>query len=203
MDSLGLDDSDDPRDVELTSLNAIYPEILQVHPGDRYTIALDIPVTPSKAVVVSFPAAEQPAQPVQLNGGNLDHVEGDRNSVDQQELAHLPPIHLEITFGPGYPTSNPPKVTISTTPPWLPLETIRKLQGDASRLWEELGRDIVGFTYIDHVQQAAEQVFGLVNDTGTLEVDARHKISILDYDNQARRAAFDRETFECGVCLGM
>ncbi|KAM7217429.1 E3 ubiquitin-protein ligase itt1 [Rhypophila decipiens] len=197
---MDLDDSDDARDVELSSLSAIYPEIQQVYPGDRYTIALDVPVTPSKAVIVSFPAAEQPTQPVQPNGHPHD-VEGGHNLVDQQELAHLPPVHLEIAFGPGYPTEKPPKVTVTTTPPWLPLETIQKLQDDASRLWEELGRDMVGFTYIDHVQQAAEEVFGLVGDSGTLEVDGQHKISILDYDIQARRAAFERETFECGVCL--
>lgn len=200
-----MDDSDDPRDIELTSLEAIYPEIQQVHPGDRYTIALDIPVTPSKAVIVSFPAAEQPTQPVQPNGPNRNPqnaAAAGPNLVDQQELAHLPPVHLEIAFGKGYPMENPPKVTISTTPPWLPQETIEKLQDDAPRLWEELGRDIVGFTYIDHVQQAAEQIFGLIDDKGTLEVDAQHKIFILDYDIQARRAAFERETFECGVCLG-
>ncbi|KAK3311748.1 RING finger protein [Apodospora peruviana] len=188
MDSLGLDDSDEPRDVELSSLSAIYPEIQQVHPDDRYTIVLDIPVTPSKAVVVSFPATQEAsADPEQ----RLPH----------QELAHLPPVHLEIAFGHDYPAEKPPKIAISTTPPWLPAETIKKLEDDGPRLWEEMGRDIVGFTYIDHVQQAAEDVFGLVDKTGALEVDPQHKIAILDYDIQARRAAFERETFDCGVCL--
>ncbi|KAK3325513.1 RING finger protein [Apodospora peruviana] len=205
MDSLGLDDSDEPRDVELSSLSAIYPEIQQVHPDDRYTIVLDIPVTPSKAVVVSFPATQEAsADPEQ----RLPHVNGNGNAaqnggtvVDQQELAHLPPVHLEIAFGHDYPAEKPPKIAISTTPPWLPAETIKKLEDDGPRLWEEMGRDIVGFTYIDHVQQAAEDVFGLVDKTGALEVDPQHKIAILDYDIQARRAAFERETFDCGVCL--
>ena len=108
MDSLGLDDSDDPRDVELSSLNAIYPEIQRVRPDDPYTIALDVPVTPSKAVVVSFPAAEQPTQPAQHN----PNAENGTNLVERHELAHLPPVHVEITFGPGYPAEKPPTVTI-------------------------------------------------------------------------------------------
>ena len=202
MDSFGLDDSDDPRDVELSSLNAIYPEIQQVRPDDPYTIALDVPVTPAKAVVVSFPAAAEPTQPAQRNPNpNTGNTENGANLVERHELAHLPPVHVEIAFGPGYPAAKPPVVTISTTPPWLPLETVKKLEDDGPRLWEETGKDIVGYTYIDHVQQAAEQVFGLIDEAGALEVDAQHKISILDYDIQARRAAFERETFNCGVCL--
>jgi E3 ubiquitin-protein ligase RNF14 len=65
-----------------------------------------------------------------------------------------------------------------------------------------MGRDMVGFTYIDHIQQAAENVFGLVGNKGGLEVDSQYKIAILDYDIKARRAAFEKETFACGVCLG-
>jgi E3 ubiquitin-protein ligase RNF14 len=190
MASSDYDNSDDPRDIELSSLTAIYPEIQRVRPDDRHTIALDIPVTPSTAVVVFFPAPE-----AQENAG------ANAGQVDSHELAHLPSLHLEVAFGPEYPADQPPKVTLSTTPPWLPAETLRKLQDDAPRLWEEMGRDMVGFTYIDHVQQSAEDAFGLVGGGGGLEVDPQHKIAILDYDIKARQAAFDRETFECGVCL--
>ncbi|KAK0638671.1 RWD domain-containing protein, partial [Cercophora newfieldiana] len=192
------DDSDDPRDIELSSLTAIFPEIQQVRPDDRYTIALDIPVTPSKAVVVFFPAPEAQTQENAVanivNGPNP-------GQVDSHELAHLPSLHLEVTFGPEYPAEQPPKVTLTTSPPWLPAETLRKLEDDAPRLWEEMGRDMVGFTYVDHVQQSADDVFGLVGGGGGLEVDPQHKIAILDYDIKARQAAFDKETFDCGVCL--
>ncbi|KAK4452286.1 hypothetical protein QBC34DRAFT_435620 [Podospora aff. communis PSN243] len=198
MASSDYDNSDDPRDIELSSLTAIYPEIQRVRPDDRHTIALDIPVTPSKAVVVFFPAPE-----AQENAGaTTNGIHGaNTGQVDSHELAHLPPLHLEVAFGPEYPADQPPKVTLSTTPPWLPAEILRKLEDDAPRLWEEMGRDMVGFTYIDHVQQSAEGVFGLVGGGGGLEVDPKHKIAILDYDIKARQAAFDKETFECGVCL--
>ncbi|KAK4157648.1 RWD domain-containing protein [Chaetomidium leptoderma] len=198
------DDLDNPRDVELSSLSAIYPEIQQLRPDDPYTIALDVPVNPSKTVTVFFPAAADDALPPGANGGpNGAGIpgSGQQGAVDSHELAHLPSVHLEITLGPQYPAEQPPSITISTNPPWLPVETVKQLEGDASRLWEEMGRDIVGFTYIDHVQQAADNVFGLVDDKGSLEVDPRHKIAILDYDITARRAAFEKETFDCGVCL--
>ena len=198
MASLGLEDSEDLRDTELSSLAAIYPEIQQVRPDDPYTIILDVPVTPSEAVVVYFPATEAEATPTDP----APRHPGAAGPVDSHELAHLPPLRLEIIFGPRYPAEEPPKVTVSATPPWLPAETVRKLEHDASRLWEDMGRDLVGFTYIDHVQQAAEHVFGLVGDNRALGVDPQHKIAILDYDIKARHAAFERETFSCGVCLG-
>lgn len=194
-------DFDNPRDVELSSLSAIYPEIQQLRPDDPYTIALDVPVHPSKAVTVFFPAAADDALPPGANGAEAAGP-GQQGAVDSHELAHLPSVRLEITLGPQYPAQQPPHITISANPPWLPAETVKQLEDDAPRLWEEMGRDIVGFTYIDHVQQAADNVFGLVDDKGSLEVDPRHKIAILDYDIKARRAAFEKETFDCGVCLG-
>ena len=192
------DDFDNPRDIELSSLSAIYPEIQQLRPDDPYTIALDVPVNPSKAVTVFFPAAADDGLPPPADA----IAPAQQGAVDSHELAHLPSVHLEITLGPQYPAEQPPRVTISTSPPWLPAETIRRLQDDAPRLWEEMGKDMVGFTYIDHLQQAADDAFGLVDEKGALEVDPRHKIAILDYDIKARRAAFEKETFDCGVCLG-
>lgn len=194
-------DFDNPRDVELSSLSAIYPEIQRLRPDDPYTIALDVPVHPSKAVTVFFPAAADDALPPGANGAEAAAA-GQQGAVDSHELAHLPSVRLEITLGPQYPAQQPPHITISANPPWLPAETVKQLEDDAPRLWEEMGRDIVGFTYIDHVQQAADNVFGLVDDKGSLEVDPRHKIAILDYDIKARKAAFEKETFDCGVCLG-
>jgi E3 ubiquitin-protein ligase RNF14 len=198
------DDLDNPRDDELGALSAIYPEIQQLRADDPYTIALDVPVKPSKAVTVFFPAtADDGLAPA--NGAPNAAVAagpGEQGAIDSHELAHLPCVHLEITLGPQYPAEQPPQITISTSPPWLPAETIKQLEDDAPRLWEEMGRDIVGFTYIDHVQQAADNVFGLVDEKGSLKVDPKHKIAILDYDIKARRAAFEKETFDCGVCLG-
>lgn len=199
------DDFENPRDEELSSLCAIYPEIQQLRPDDRYTITLDIPVNPSKAVTVFFPAAADDALPPRANSipnGHNAAPPGQQGPVDSHELTYLPSVRLEITLGPQYPADKPPKAAISTNPPWLPAETVKQLQNDAPRLWEEMGRDMVGFTYIDHIQQAAENAFGLVDDKGSLEVDPTHKIAILDYDIKARKAAFEKETFDCGVCLG-
>jgi len=197
-----LDSDEDPRDIELSSLTAIYPEIQQLRPEDPYTITLDVPVTPSKAVIVYFPAtADTSANPVLNHDVPVDSENA--QAVDSHELAHLPSLHLELTFGPRYPAEEPPRIVISTTPPWLPTDTVRRLEQDGPRLWEDMGRDMVGFTYIDHIQQSAEDVFGLVCDSGALQVDPQHKITILDHDIRARRAAFEKETFTCGVCLGM
>ncbi|VBB76068.1 Putative E3 ubiquitin-protein ligase RNF14 [Podospora comata] len=202
------------RDTELQTLEAIFPEIQTPNKDDPYTIALELPVTPSKPVIVYFPTASNDGPPPDPTVGRAPNgvnphagpaIAGGRQQgepqVDSHELAHLPSIRLELSFGPRYPQEEPPKVSISTNPPWLPSETIKKLQDDGPRLWEDMGRDMVGFSYIDHIQQAAEEIFGLVGDGDALEVDPSHRIAILDYDIRARRAAFEKETFECGVCL--
>jgi E3 ubiquitin-protein ligase RNF14 len=204
MDSLDTDDFEHQRDVELSSLTAIYPEIQRIHQDDPYTITLDVPVNPSKPVAVFFPATPDniSADPAQGNRANVANGAAVVGQPDSHEVTHLPSVRLEMVFGPQYPAEQPPTITISANPPWLPAETVKRLEDDGPRLWEEMGRDMVGFTYIDHVQQSAEHVFGLVDEKGSLEIDPQHKIAVLDYDIRAKRAAFEKGTFNCGVCLG-
>lgn len=206
-----MEESDEPRDVELSSLSAIFPEIQRVRDDDPYSIVLEVPVNPSKAVVVFFPTStDGSAIPPALLGGlattgaaTKGAPTADQENVDSHELSHLPPVRLQITLGAGYPASEPPQISISTTPPWLPADVIKKLEDDGPLLWESMGRDIVAFSYIDSVQQAAEDAFGLIDEKGGLVVDPQHKIAILDHDIKAKRAAFEKETFDCSICLGM
>ncbi|KAF4824378.1 E3 ubiquitin-protein ligase itt1 [Colletotrichum siamense] len=187
-------DSDDPRDDELSSLHAIFPEL---EPDDQnpYSFSIELPVHPAKPVTVTFPAASNADVPVAAQ------IPGVEPRVESHELFHLPSVVVRISLPQGYPSEKPPSVSISTSPPWLSKEATRKLEDDGPRLWEEMGRDMVAFTYIDHVQQAADNVFGMVDGNGALEIDPLHKIAVLDYDIEATRAAFAKETFDCGVCL--
>ncbi|KAE9577582.1 E3 ubiquitin-protein ligase itt1 [Colletotrichum fructicola] len=187
-------DSDDPRDDELSSLHAIFPEL---EPDDQnpYSFSIELPVHPAKPVTVTFPAASNADVPFAAQ------IPGVERRVESHELFHLPSVVVRISLPQGYPSEKPPSVSISTSPPWLSKEATRKLEDDGPRLWEEMGRDMVAFTYIDHVQQAADDVFGMVDGNGALEIDPLHKIAVLDYDIEATRAAFAKETFDCGVCL--
>ncbi|KAF6808338.1 RWD domain-containing protein, partial [Colletotrichum musicola] len=187
-------DSDDPRHDELSSLLAIFPEI---EPDEKnpYRFSIELPVHPAKPVTVTFPAASNADVPA------ANQIPGAEPRVDSHELSHLPAVVVRISLPQGYPSEKPPSVNVSTSPPWLSADVAKKLEDDGPRLWEEMGRDLVAFTYIDHVQQAADDVFGMVDGDGALEIDPLHKIAILDYDIEAARAAFAKETFECGVCL--
>ncbi|OLN81387.1 E3 ubiquitin-protein ligase itt1 [Colletotrichum chlorophyti] len=187
-------ESDDPREDELSSLQAIFPEI-EPDANNPFCFTIQLPVHPAKPVTVTFPAAanaDTPAEP---------QLPGIEPRVDSHELSHLPAVVVRMDLPKGYPSEKPPRVSIHTSPPWLSQEVTRKLEEDGPRLWEEMGRDMVVFTYIDHLQQAADDVFAMVDGSGALEIDPRHKIAILDYDIEATRAAFDKETFDCGVCL--
>lgn len=188
---------EDIREVELTTIAAIYPE-LQIDDDDPYTFSIELPVSLANPVTVRFPAATEGAPPVDPIQGQVPAVA----AVESHALSYLPSLQVRISLPKDYPQDQPPKVTVSTSPPWLSGEILRKLEGDVESLWEEFGRDQVIFTYIDNLQQSAENIFGLVDDKGFLEVGPEHKIAILDHDIKAKQRAFDKETFDCGICLG-
>ncbi|EHK27354.1 uncharacterized protein TRIVIDRAFT_114336, partial [Trichoderma virens Gv29-8] len=187
-------DDDDARTTELETLEAIYPELRRPD-GCGFAFELELPVEPAAPVTVTFPAAAPSDQA--LNGSASDAPA----LVDSLQVSHLPPLTMHITLPDGYPAECAPLVKISTTPQWLSAEMLARLAGEAPQLWEEMGRDLVAYTYIDHIQRAADDVFGAITAEGTLQVDPEHKLAVLDYDIKAKKAAFDKETFNCGICL--
>lgn len=187
---------DEPCDIELSTITAIYPEV-QIDQHDPHKFSIELPVSLSKPLTVLFPSATEAAPP----DATLETVVAPER-VDSQQLLNLPALQVSIALPLGYPQYKPPKVSISTSPPWLSYDILRKLETDATRLWEEIGRDQVIFTYIDDLQRASEDVFGLVDSNGTLEVAPEHRIALLDYDINAKRKAFEKETYECAICLG-
>lgn len=205
----GTPDDDDPRRTELETLEAIYPEIRHRNGAvSRCAFELELPVRPADPVTVLFAAASAPrqghdARPPGASSAASAAANGTPPElVDSFLVSHLPPVSLRITLPDGYPAHRPPQIAISTTPQWLSHKTLASLEDDGPRLWEEAGRDLVAYTYIDHIQRAAENVFGAITAEGTLQVDPEHKLAVLDYDIKAKRAAFERGTFECGICLG-
>lgn len=200
-------ESEDDRSVELSSIAAIYPEI-RLEPDTPFRAALDLPVAlPSPTHInfqqtldVGLPAAVALTPPTSLDGSKADL--GPPPARDVHIVSHLPPLSLEIELPDGYPSEMPPVVHLSTTPPWLPAPVIVKLSDDCRRLWEECGKDMVVYTYIDHLQQLAETAFGIQdNSDGELCLSRDLKVALLDFNSKAEREKFEHETFECGVCL--
>ncbi|KAL4726085.1 hypothetical protein ACLX1H_006762 [Fusarium chlamydosporum] len=194
-----MEESDDPRYMELGSLEAIYPEIRRPDAKDPFTFEIDLPVEPAAPVTVTFPAPSAPAHPGLSTPAQA--VENAQPDVDSLEVSYLPSLRLRVRLPEGYPVDVPPEIQVSTTPQWLTEDTIKRIEDDGPRLWDEIGRDMVAFTYIDHIQRAAEDVFGTISPEGTLQVDSEHKLAVLDHDIKAKKAAFEKETFDCGVCL--
>jgi E3 ubiquitin-protein ligase RNF14 len=208
------DIGDDIRATELETLEAIYPEIQYPDPiKDPFVFEIELPVQPASPVTVTFPAAAtgndivldlphlasgQPGASAALNG---QQQQPGQPGSDSLNVSHLPSLRLRMTLRDGYPETHPPSVHVSTDPQWLSQETLCRLEGDVATLWEDMGRDMVAFAYIDHLQRAAEDVFGAITPEGTLEVDPQHKLAVLDHDIKSKKAAFDKGTFDCGVCL--
>lgn len=208
---------EDDRSIELSSIAAIYPEIW-IDPSSPFKASLDLPVTPSTPLKVRFqqlsdggPPPPLPTPPTSLESSDTGLGSGSKDGVDTlagdtapdvHELSHLPPLTLEIELPEGYPSAKPPIFNISTDPPWLSTSHISKLLDDGRKLWEECGKDLVVYTYIDHLQQLAENVFNIAGTPGEeVQLPRSLKIALLDFDIKAKREKFEQETFECGVCL--
>lgn len=209
------EDLNDERAIELSSITAIFPEIA-IDPRSPFRASLEIPISPTVPLKVRFQQPLDnnyfPTPPTSLEPSDSGISNGvkdeerlpvtDGADPDTHTLSHLPPLTLGIELPDGYPAENPPKFTITTEPAWLPPAKVSELLDDGRKLWEECGKDLIVFAYIDHLQQCAESAFDLCDDQlagATLSRDL--KIALLDFDIKAKREKFEKETFECGVCL--
>lgn len=207
--------ADDERAIELSSIAAIYPE-LSIDPNSPFTAALDIPVAPTEPLKILFNAQtdgrpptvlQTPLNPTDQEDRSIrrrpnEATHGSGLQSEAHHLSHLPPLSLKINLPDGYPPQAAPIFQLSTYQSWLRLDKLQELVDDGTRLWEEMGRDQVVFTYIDHLQQAAENCFGLAEEPKKpVHMSNALKIALLDFDIQAKREKFENETFNCGVCL--
>ena len=218
----------DERATEMSSVAAIYPELL-IDPSNRFSATIDIPVEPNKPLAIFSSASSSPeAQTGPLNPTIPGEVPPDcfrsfpvssRNSdlsqvgkvqdasieeplEDIHLLSNLPPLILQIILPDGYPSQNPPHFFLSTNVPWIPTWRLQELQDAGHTLWQEIGKDQVVFTYIDHLREAAENGFNLASqEADYLKVTRDLKLALLDFDLKAKRAKFEQKTFQCSICL--
>ncbi|KAG8531976.1 uncharacterized protein KY384_003612 [Bacidia gigantensis] len=191
-------EDDDERTIELSSLAAIYPE-LTIYPSSGLRMhdrkaSLQIQVEPLKPLRIQPPNLANGIS-VSEEGGIIDK---DSHSRGIHLLSYLPPLSIELSLPPDYPSKQPPVAHIVSQDAWLAENRTHLLEKACCTLWEDVGRDQVLYTYIDHVREAAEAAFGVGE---TLEVSPDLQVVLLDYDLKAKRAKFEKETFECSVCL--
>ena len=208
-----LDEGDDERTIELESLAAIYPELL-IDPlgSDPFAATISIEVEPVEPLSILFPPADGAPPAFTLPRSNSEGISQSENGAndvaaptkeDATQLSHLPALNLTLSLPEGYPTKKPPVFHLTSQYSWLPDSKLEELQEAGQALWEELGRDQVVFSYIEHLREAAGRGFDMAQaDNQVLEISPGLKVSLLDFDLKAKRAKFERETFECGICLG-
>lgn len=193
---------EDERSVELSSISAIYPEII-IDPASPFRVVLDLPVKPSTPLRVCFHQSTDVELPTILTPPtSFDELVPVDFNKDVHVISYLPPLRLEIDLPESYPSDSPPRVQLCTDPSWLPSDIVRRLIDDCERLWEECGRDLVVYTYIDHLQQLAETAFGIDDiPDGEVRLPRELRVALLDFNSRTERDKFEQETFECGVCL--
>ncbi|KAF3049943.1 translation termination inhibitor protein itt1 [Didymella keratinophila] len=168
-----MDEDSDERTEELDTLQSIYPELV-IDPSNRYKATLDLLVAPTKPLPVTF----EPKETV-------------------ERLGYLPSLHIELDLPNKYPNEAPPHVKITTNPQWLPESSAQKLADEAKSLWDEYGGGMVLFAYISSLQEQAETCFGVEE----LVLPTSLRTELLNYSKRMKRELFDKETFDCEVCL--
>ena len=217
-DDIG-EEADDERALELSTVAAIYPELsLESSGSSPFFASLDIAVDPVKGLLIRFPTAdgaplEPGVTPPSSTGqeASIQQYDQDEEATasypakspteDAHRLLHLPPLTLKLLLPDGYPAEKPPVFYLSSQ--WLPEKKLQVLRAAGHTIWDDMGRDQVVFAYIDYLREAAERGFDLgQGEVEVLEVSADLKVALLDFDLKAKRAKFEKETFECGICLG-
>ena len=214
------DGAEDERTIELSAIEAIYPE-LSFDPSDLFSAHIDVPVEPQKPLPLRFLNSANYAPSTDLSGAftPLDLTKGDDGSgstvrqdngpspivdlpQDIHHLSCLPPLKLRLLLPNGYPVSSPPHFEIRSA--WLPSPKRIELEKEGINIWEEMGREPVVFAYIDFLREAADDAFGLLSgNRATLDISTDLKVLLLEFDLKAKRAKFEQETFGCGICLGV
>ncbi|OBT92708.1 translation termination inhibitor protein itt1 [Pseudogymnoascus verrucosus] len=179
---------DDERTMELSALQAIFPELV-IDEKQQFTATLELPIAPSESVPIVFKDVSDDSP-----------IEADRQ-LQIHRLSYLPNIHIGITLPEGYPAEKPPVLELSATPNWLPRRKIHELLGQCKEFWEDIGHDQVLYMFIDHIQDSALGAFGLLDREEHLQLSPDLEIELLDHDKSAKQAEFDRQSYDCGVCL--
>jgi E3 ubiquitin-protein ligase RNF14 len=191
------DNGDDERAEELSSISAIFPELV-VDPLNPFLASIDLPVAPTIPLPVTFSVTGASAVPT----SQPRNPQNEHREFQDHLLSYLPPLHLKVTLPEGYPATKPPEVALSTDPPWLPWTVIDRLQKEVEGLWEELGHGQMVYAYIDFLQQSAEDGFDLGTNTSVgLKIDQEMRAKLVGYDAHAKLEKFEKETFDCGICL--
>lgn len=213
-----FEEAEDERAVELSSIQAIYPEII-IDSSDPFSASIDIRIEPITPIPILFPAPVDGGAPLDVltpptsdeNGEahssrrdfHAKNLAPDYQAQDVHHISHLPSLTLDIRLPEGYPTQKPPIFNVRTASSWLPEMKLKQLRAAGRTIWEETGRDQVVFSYMDYLREEADNGFGLLEDGERyLKLPQSLKISLLDFDLQAKRAKFVQQTFECGICLG-
>lgn len=177
----------DERAEELEAIQAIFPEFILN--DDRSGGTLEIPVKPSKALLVRFVPSTDSAK---LNGSA--HVEHDIS------LAALPPITMMVSLPSGYPEQSPPHVVIESLYDWLPGAVKDSLNKYASAVWDEYAGGQCLFAYIDHLQNQADAGFDLDTE-GCFTLDQNLEDALVNFEASTKQADFNKGTYDCSVCL--
>ncbi|KAJ7139888.1 hypothetical protein C8R44DRAFT_660565 [Mycena epipterygia] len=172
---------------ELEVLESIFPDFISDQSNESEFLKLEIPIQldgPTSILILSDDTADSDALTLSLTS--------------------LPPLLLHIVLPPGYPSHDPPDVSIRSNHSWLSPPLIFRLRGVLRDKWTP--GDGVLYDWIEFIRVGAFLAsLDLLLPSGVVQIrhPAPRRLGALltSYDDSAKSALFSSLSFPCAVCL--
>lgn len=84
--------------------------------------------------------------------------------LEAARIRFLPPLHLALVLPPDYPSTSPPRFTLSAA--WLDLEQLTACAVQLDRLWDEAAGCGIVFAWVEWLKHEAIETLGLCGGSG-------------------------------------
>eukprot|EP00054_Salpingoeca_dolichothecata_P011698 m.64893 g.64893 ORF g.64893 m.64893 type:complete len:537 (-) comp19587_c0_seq1:54-1664(-) len=221
-EEIAHDDNKEEQEMELELLQSIFVDEIadiQSDPPPRSVeilVYVDLPEEQGQ-VQASLPnETKQTEAPAQLPGQKLERSISGRRLLSTFPISFLPPLRLSCVFPPDYPTTAPPKFTLSAR--WLTASQLTCLVKELDREWEENEGEQIVYTWVEWLQSNCLATFGLKDiielhpqePPGLPPRDPRAMFEgtnpladlmfVLQYDSERANLKFMQEEHTCEIC---
>ncbi|CAL4129158.1 unnamed protein product [Meganyctiphanes norvegica] len=112
------------------------------------------------------------------------------------DVIHLPPLCLQWTYQPTYPSTSPPHKIVTSD--WLTQHQSNLLITKLDELWEENQGFVVVFIWAMWLQESSLDYLNIQNHVTLDDQSLINKLKI--YDKDMKDKEFESSSFSCNVC---
>ncbi|KAI5992155.1 hypothetical protein EDD15DRAFT_2168501 [Pisolithus albus] len=208
-------------------LQAIHPTICTSNSNGAVRLEVPVELDSERQIEIvpilheSYNTTTGPADPVQpaLLDSAADKYERSCNSTPTVSpisvlLSNLPPLLLDITLPPSYPTHSPAEViAVRAVSGWVPPRMIEEMRRQMMEMWTDMGGDAVSgggtgilYTWVEWIRNGEFLTsIGLAGRNGRIGIPHPSPALLLPllraHATGQQYKAFAQMSYPCGICL--